>query len=398
MDIEQWLRELHRLGGSDLHLKADRPPLMRIGGELSPTDAAPISEADLRQTLYQMMGTIIANNFEETLEADFSYEVKDLARFRVNVFVQRGRIGSVMRLIPLEVPTIESLGLPEVLRTIAEKPDGLVLVTGPTGSGKSTTLATMIEHINTTRPVHVMTIEDPIEFVYHDKIATINQRELGLDTSGLQRALRAALRQDPDCILMGEMRDPETISFGITASETGHLVFATLHTNDAKQTIERILDTMPPDARDMVRAQLALLLRAIVCQHLCRRSDGTGRVAAQEILVNSPQVSQLIDEGKTRSIDKALEEGGYYNMQTFNQALHTLVQRGLISQQEALGSTSNPDDLRLMFRGIRRGTSASETDQFQPEGGGRSQNPPKQPPAGGSTGDKKPKFGRGFDF
>ncbi len=390
MDIELWLRELDRLNGSDLHLKVGRPPLIRIGGDLQPTDAAPLTDEELRATLYQMMGQRIVQSFEEKMEADFSYEIEGLARFRVNVFVQRGRVGCVMRLIPIDTPTIDGLGLPPVLKTISENLDGLVLVTGPTGSGKSTSLAAMIEHVNTSEPLHIITIEDPIEFVYEDKVATINQRELGLDTGSLNNALRAALRQDPDVILMGEMRDPETIGFGITAAETGHLVFATLHTNDAKQTIERILDTMPPDARDMVRAQLALLLRAIICQHLCKRADGTGRIAAQEILVNSPQMSQLIEEGKTRSIDRALMEGGYYGMQTFNQALYALVQKGEVTQEEALAATANPEDLRLMFRGIRRGTSSDETDGS----GGPAPMPGSDAP--------KPKDGakidRGFDF
>jgi twitching motility protein PilT len=410
MEIEVWLRELHRQGGSDLHLKVDRPPLMRVNGDLMPTEAPPLSDSELRAMLYDMMGERVVQKFEETLEADFSYEVEGIARFRVNVFIQRGRIGSVMRLIPLEVPTVEALGLPPVLKTVAENVDGLVLVTGPTGSGKSTTLASMIEHINETAPVHIITIEDPIEFVYRDQMATINQRELNIDTTALHGALRAALRQDPDVILMGEMRDPETINFGITAAETGHLVFATLHTNDAKQTLERILDTVPPDARDMVRSQLAILLRAIICQHLCRRSDGTGRIAAQEILVNSPQMSQLIEEGKTRSIDRALMEGEYYGMQTFNQALYKLVQQGLISQDEALTSTASPEDLKLMFRGIKRGTSSDET-----AGGGATGFTPPRPAPGqaggggsggqgglggqaGPAGPKKPKIDRGFDF
>lgn len=401
MDIDFLLRELDSKGGSDLHLKVGRPPLMRIAGDLLQTDAAPLTDNELRAALYEIMGERVVKRFEENLEADFSYELPGVARFRVNVFVQRGHVGSVMRLIPMDVPTVDALGLPQVLKNIAENLDGLVLVTGPTGSGKSTTLAAMIEHVNETAPVHVITIEDPIEFVYEDKMATLNQRELGLDTNALSNALRAALRQDPDVILMGEMRDPETIGFGITAAETGHLVFATLHTNDAKQTIERILDTMPPDARDMVRAQIAILLRAIICQHLCKRADGTGRIAAQEILVNSPQMSQLIEEGKTRSIDRALMEGSYYGMQTFNQALYNLVQGGTITQEEALGATANPEDLKLMFRGVMRGGNTSETAAHEGNAGSSGQlggSSNKSSTAGEDAGEKKPKFGRGFDF
>lgn len=389
MDLDLCLRELERQNGSDLHLKVNRPPLFRIRGDLLPTDAPPLTDNELRATLYNIMNPRQIKQFEETHEADFSYEIPGLARFRVNVFMQRGNIGAVMRLIPLEVPTVESLGLPPVLNKLADHENGLVLVTGPTGSGKSTTLAAMIEHINQTRPVHIITVEDPIEFVYADKEATINQRELGIDTGSLMSALRAVLRQDPDIILMGEMRDAETIRFGITAAETGHLVFATLHTNNATQTLDRILDTMPPDARDMVRSQLAVILRGIVCQRLCKRADGTGRIAAQEILWNSPNISQLIAENKTRSVEKAIEEGSYYGMQTFNQALFHLAQKGLITQDEAYENSDTPEDLKLMFRGIQKGTSAGEAEAFAPPSDAKKASLAKS---------EKPKPGRGFDF
>lgn len=384
MDLDGCLKELDRLGGSDLHLKVGRPPLMRIRGDLMPTDAPALTDDDLKATMYNIMNPRLIRDFEENSESDFSYEIAGLARFRVNVFAQRGHMGVVMRLIPLETPTVEMLGLPEVINKIADNENGLVLVTGPTGSGKSTTLAAMIERVNQTRAVHIMTVEDPIEFAYSDKVATINQRELGIDTGALANALRAVLRQDPDIILMGEMRDPETIKFGITAAETGHLVFATLHTNDATQTIDRILDTMPPDTRDMVRSQLSIILRGIVCQRLCKRADGIGRVAAQEILVNTGFISQLIMENKTRSIERAIMEGEYYGMHTFNQALYELVQRGLITQEEGLEKSDTPDDLQLMFRGVRRGTSTDES--HGDEGGG-----------GGDGGGEK-KRSRGFDF
>ncbi len=386
MDLNTCLRELERQGGSDLHLKVGRPPLFRIRGDLLPTEVPPLSDADIKNMLYGIMTPRLIKQFEETSEMDFSYEVPDLGRFRVNMFVQRGHIGCVMRLIPLEVPTVESLDLPPVLNKIADNENGLVLVTGPTGSGKSTTLAALIEHINQNYPVHIITVEDPIEFVYTDKTSTINQRELGIDTGDLISALRGMLREDPDIILMGEMRDVETIRFGITAAETGHLVFATLHTNSAPQTIERILDTMPPDARDLVREQLAMILRGIICQRLCKRADGIGRIAAVEVLVGTETVRQLILENKTKGIIKVMQEGSYFGMQTFNQALYNLAQRGLITQEEALSKSDTPEDLKLMFRGVMKGTSAQEV---APEAGMTGK--PK-------TGEAQKKKDRGFEF
>ncbi len=394
MDLDACLKELDRQNGSDLHIKVGRPPLLRVRGDLLPSEYPPLTAQEIKEAFYAIMTPRLIKNFEETCEADFSYEIPGLARFRVNMFVQRGNPGVVMRLIPIETPTIEGLGLPPILNQIADSENGLVLVTGPTGSGKSTTLAAMIEHINQVSPVHIMTVEDPIEFVYTDKIATINQRELGLDTGALQNALRAVLRQDPDIILMGEMRDPETIRFGITAAETGHLVFATLHTNDAPQTIERILDTMPPDARDLVREQLALILRGVVCQRLAKRADGTGRIAAQEILVANETVRQLIAENKTKSIHKAMQDGTYYGMQTFNQALFNLVQAGTITQDEALNNSDTPEDLTLLFKGIRKGTSAAETAGTQEAPvAGRKKITFEAPAA-----DAQKKPNRGFDF
>jgi len=386
MDLNACLRELERQGGSDLHLKVGRPPLFRIRGDLLPTEAPPLSDADIKNMLYSIMSPRLIKQFEETSELDFSYEVTDIGRFRVNMFVQRGHIGCVMRLIPLEVPTVEALDLPPVLNKIADNENGLVLVTGPTGSGKSTTLAALIEHINQNYPVHIITVEDPIEFVYTDKIATINQRELGIDTGDLMSALRGMLREDPDIILMGEMRDVDTVRFGITAAETGHLVFATLHTNSAPQTIERILDTMPPDARDLVREQLAMTLRGIICQRLCKRADGIGRIAAVEVLVGTETVRQLMLENKIKSIIKVMQDGSYFGMQTFNQALYSLVQRGLITQEEALSKSDTPEDLKLMFRGVMRGSSAQEiAPDISPAGRPKSGEPQK-------------KKDRGFEF
>jgi twitching motility protein PilT len=266
-------------------------------------------------------------------------------------------------------------------------------VTGPTGSGKSTTLACMIQHINTTRSVHVMTIEDPIEFVYQDELSTINQRELNIDTYNLVQALRAALRQDPDVVLMGEMRDLETMRFAVTAAETGHLVFSTLHTNDAKQTLDRILDTFPADEVKQVRSQLALVLRGVISQRLVKRADGTGRIAAIEIMVNSPNVRQLVEEGAVRDIEKAMENDTYYGMQTFNQGLLDLVQQGAITEEEAVSASGAPEDLKLGFRGITRGSTSGELDMDFSVDAKKA----KKPAAGSkSAGDSK--FGRGFDF
>jgi twitching motility protein PilT len=372
MDLDQLLIELGQHGGSDLHLKGGRPPIFRIHGDLYPQTGFPeITQEEMRDTLYRLMGPERARIFEQELEADFSYEIPNFARFRVNTFVQRGQIGAVMRLIPLEVPAIETLALPPVMRELCDCANGLVLVTGPTGSGKSTSLAAMVNYINKKYPRHIITIEDPIEFVHSDETSVVNQRELGLDTHELHRALRAALRQDPDVILMGEMRDPDTIHFAITAAETGHLVFSTLHTNDAKQSLDRILGTFEGAEANQVRMQLALVLRGILCQRLIKRADGQGRVAAIEILINTSHVKQIIEEGATRDLEKAIMEGAHHAMQTFNDALFELYRSGQITEEEALGNSATPDDLKLLMRGVRKGSSAEElaTEMGLPRGG-----------------------------
>jgi len=426
MDLDQLLIELGQQGGSDLHLKTGRPPIFRLHGELVPQTTYPeITPEEMRETMFRLMGPERSRIFEQELEADFSYEIPNFARFRVNAFIQRGLMGSVMRLIPIQIPTIEELGLPHVMKELCDCPNGLVLVTGPTGSGKSTSLAAMIQYLNQTYHRHIITIEDPIEFVYTDANSTINQRELGLDTHELNRALRAALRQDPDVILMGEMRDPDTIHFGITAAETGHLVFSTLHTNDAKQSLDRILGTFEGAEANQIRLKLALVLRGVLSQRLLKRADGQGRVAAIEIMINTPHIRELIEAGSTRDLEKAILEGGHYQMQTFNQALHAHFKAGAISEEEALSNSSAPEDLMLMIRGIRRGTSADEFSSggatgaapaaAKVAGGGASSRPggtgggpkpgggasgaPGGGAAGGSTppGQKKPP-GRGFEF
>jgi twitching motility protein PilT len=354
--LDDVLKELIVKGGSDLHLKVGRPPMFRIAGDLVPSGGAALSEADVQGMLLQVLGPSGFRGLEEHFESDSSYLLGELARFRVNAFKRMGQYGAAFRLIPLTVPTIEMMKLPPVLKEICKAPQGLVLVTGPTGSGKSTTLAAMMDHLNETQPLHVVTIEDPVEFVYEDKKCTINQRQLGNDVKSLNEALRRVLRQDPDVILMGEMRDRETMELAMRAAETGHLVFSTLHTNDAKQTIDRIIDSFPPDTRAQVRAQLAHTLHAVVGQRLVKRADGPGRIAAVEVMIASPQIRELIAEGKTSAVEKAIAgSGDYYRMQTFNQALARLVQDGSISPQEALASSATPGDLRLMLRGFSSG-------------------------------------------
>jgi twitching motility protein PilT len=359
-DIDAVLRELVQRRGSDLHLKVGRPPLMRLSSELLPSEFAPLSEADLEAVLRRIAGEEGWRRLTAECEVDTSYQIEGVARFRVNAFKERGQYGAALRVIPLSTPTIDGLGLPAVLKDICNAPQGLVLVTGPTGSGKSTTLASMINHINESEPLHIVTIEDPIEFLYQDKKCTIRQRQLGTDVKSLGEALRRVLRQDPDVILVGEMRDPETIELALHAAETGHLVFSTLHTNDAKQTLDRIVMTFPSDAHGQIRAQLALALEAVISQRLVRRTDGTGRVAAMEVMINSPQIRDLVAEGKTSSIEKAIASSGdYYRMQSFNQALAKLVQSKAITEEEALGNASNPGDLRLLLRGVASGSGGT---------------------------------------
>ncbi len=401
LEIDKLLAELAEKNGSDLHLKVGRPPIYRLAGNMVGTGYEEISPNDMRDGIYRLMAASVRKKFEENLEADFSYEVPGLARFRVNVFVQRGQIGAVFRLVPIEVPSIDGLGLPPVLKVLADRPNGLVLVTGPTGSGKSTTLACMIEHINTTRPVHIVTVEDPIEFVYTDQLATVNQRELGIDTKELHSALRAVLRQDPDVILIGEMRDRETMNFAITAAETGHLVFSTLHTNDAKQTLDRVLDAFP-DTAQQIRMQMALLLRGVVSQRLLRRADGMGLVPAMEILVNTAHITEIIEKGATRELEKAIAEGRHYQMQTFNQSLLDLVKGGMVTEDEALASSPAPEELRLGLRGVTKGSAAAGVDlDFGDVTPGGAKTKPASPGAGAQNkpaDGNKPKISRGFDF
>jgi twitching motility protein PilT len=360
--IDDILKELVVRGGSDLHLKVGRPPLMRISSDLVATEFPALDARDLETMLLAVLDRDGMNRLRQDYEMDASYEITDVARFRVNAFKRMGQLGAAFRVIPLSTPTIEMMGLPLTLKDIIKAPQGLVLVTGPTGSGKSTTLAAMIDHLNDTEPLHIVTVEDPVEFVYTDRKCTVTQRQLGSDVKSLKEALRRALRQDPDVILMGEMRDAETIEMAMHAAETGHLVFSTLHTNDAKQTLDRIVDSFPVDAAHQVRSMLALTLQAVISQRLVRRADGNGRVAAVEIMINSPNIRELIAEGKTTQIEKVIASSSeFYKMQTFNQALARLVQSKTVTEEEACSASANPNDLKLMLKGITGGGGGSST-------------------------------------
>ena len=340
---------------SDIHLKAGLPPVFRIDGNLRPLPKAPrLTTESVRSMCDAIMNDRQRTKFEEMNEIDLAYGVPGLGRFRANVFMQRNSVSAVFRAIPFKIATLEDLLMPPVLKKISEEPRGLVLVTGATGSGKSTTLAAMIDHINGNRTAHVVTIEDPIEYLHRDRKCIINQREVGFDTTGFAPALKSSLRQDPDVILVGEMRDLETAETAIAAAETGHLVLSTLHTIDAPETISRIISMFPPHQQRHVRMQLANILKGVVSQRLIPRIEGTGRVAAVEVMISTGRVRELIDDQeKTVHLRDTIAKGyTTYGMQTFDQALMDLVKRKVISYDEALRQSSNPDDFKLKFSGI----------------------------------------------
>ena len=363
--IDELLRVAAAFGASDLHCKAGSQPFMRIGGELRPISTAPrLTQEDTLDMAFSMMSNRQKQRFKEVSEADIAYGVSGLGRFRANVFQQRGSVGMVLRVIPDKVRSITELGLPPVIERIAEEQRGLVLVTGTTGSGKSTTLAAMIDYINGNRGGHVITIEDPIEFLHRDKRSFVTQREVDVDTRSFAEALRGALRQDPDVILVGEMRDHETIETALTAAETGHLVLSTLHTLDATETIRRIVSSFPPHLQKSVRIQLAGIVRAVISMRLVRAAEGPGRVPACEVMVSTGLIRDyIINEEKTSLIRDAIAAGtSQYGMQTFDQSLFTLHQSGLITLDEALRGSSNPDEFRLRVSGIRSASDQAKED------------------------------------
>jgi twitching motility protein PilT len=370
VSLSELLHKLSEIGGSDLHITTGTPPLVRLHGEIRALDGyRPLTSGETKQLAYSVLTDAQKHRFEENLELDFSFGVKGLSRFRANVFNQRGAVGAVFRAIPYEIKTFDELGLPAVLKELCTKPRGLVLVTGPTGSGKSTTLAAVIDKINKERHEHILTIEDPIEFLHNHKSCIVNQREVNADTHGFAQALRTALRQDPDVVLVGEMRDLETIESALRIAETGHLTFATLHTNSAVSTINRIIDVFPSMQQAQVRAQLSLTLEGILCQSLLPRADGRGRALAMEILVPNSAIRNLIREDKVHQVYSMMQTGqDIHGMQTFNQSLATLFHKRIISKEMALQRSSNVTELRdLIDRGAGiNGNGSNSRPQMPP--------------------------------
>lgn len=375
MNINELLRKANTQEASDLHIKVGSPPILRIYGELTLlTSEKKISNEDAIKIALSVMSPAQADFFKKKNDMDLAYSVPGLGRFRCNIFMQRGTVGLVFRVIPIRIPTLQELVLPEVIEKIAMEQRGLILVTGTTGSGKSTTLASMIDMINSTRTEHIITIEDPIEYLHRDKKSIINQREIGNDTESFSKALRQALRQDPDVILVGEMRDFETIQTSLVAAETGHLVLSTLHTIDATETINRIISVFPPYQHKQVRMQLASVLKSIISMRLVPRADGKGRVPAVEVLIATATIKDcILDPDKTKSISDIIEQGAiHYNMQSFDQSLFSLFKSGLITYEEALRRATNPDDFVLKVKGIQS-TSALSLEGFErkPDGNDR---------------------------
>ncbi len=355
--IDELASELVTLGGSDLHLKVGAAPMIRIHGELGALQRQEVLRPeDTENMLRDIIPDKMNESFEEEGEADFSYAISGVGRYRVNAFRQRGSISIVMRFIPFGIPKFEDLGLPDAIKTLAFEERGIVLVTGTTGSGKSTTLASMLNLVNRSMSKHIVTIEDPIEFLHHDDQCLINQREVGTDTVSFARALKRVLRQDPDIILVGEIRDSESAQIALSAAETGHLVLSTLHTLDATETINRMIDLFPPHERSQVRTMLAGTLRGIIGQRLIRTCDGTGRAAACEVMVTTGRIQDFIlDPKQTSQIQEAISEGEYYGMQTFDQALLKLVEKERVDYEEALKAASRQQDFRLMVQSLGLG-------------------------------------------
>jgi len=366
MDVNELLKTAHSQGASDLHIKVGSYPILRINGQLSPLSTGTrLSQEDTLKIAFSVMSPGQRETFKKRNDIDLAYSVPGLGRFRCNIFIQRGTIGLVFRVIPMRIPTIEELFLPEVLKKVSMEPRGLILVTGTTGSGKSTTLASMIDNINTNKTDHIMTIEDPIEYLHRDKRSIVNQREIGNDTESFSKALRAALRQDPDVILVGEMRDFETIQTALTAAETGHLVLSTLHTIDATETVNRIISVFPPYQHKQVRMQLASVLKAIISMRLVPKMEGEGRVPAVEVLIATATIKDcILDPDKTKMIPDVITQGAlHYGMQTFDQSLFKLYKSELISYEEAMRRATNPDDFALKVKGIHSTSDLAYDEQ-----------------------------------
>ena len=363
LNLQQLLKAMVEKGASDLHIATGTPPQLRIDGSLVPLRTNPLNPVETKQLCYSVLTDSQKLRFEEDMELDFSFGVRGLARFRGNLFQQRGAVGGAFRTIPFKIKTFEELALPPVFEELCSKPRGLVLVTGPTGSGKSTTLAAMIDKINTERHEHIMTVEDPIEYLHAHKNCLVNQREIGSDTNSFKKALKYILRQDPDIVLIGEMRDLETIEAALVTAETGHLVFATLHTNSAAQTINRIIDVFPPNQQSQIRAQLSFVLEGVIAQTLIPRADGNGRVPSLEIMVPNAAIRNLIREDKIHQIYSQMQIGqGKSGMQTMNQSLATLYSRRLISLEEAITHSSEPEELQQII------ATGGGTQQARPAG------------------------------
>jgi twitching motility protein PilT len=369
-DIDRALAHVVEREGSDLHVKADSPPVARVHGDLWAVQGAEtLSPSDTEAALQTIATEQQLAEFAENGEADFSYQLEGVSRFRVNAFRQRGAVSIALRAIPFSVRTIDDLGLPEVVRRLAEEPRGIILLTGTTGSGKSTTLAAMIDHINSTRARHIVTMEDPIEYLHKDKLSIINQREVGSDTKSFAQAMKRVLRQDPDVILIGEMRDEETVRTALSAAETGHLVMSTLHTLDASETINRIIDFFPPHLQQQARVMLASTLKGAISQRLVPRIDREGRVAVSEVMVVTGRIQDLIlNPEETGRITEVISEGDFYGMQTFDQALLGYVREGIVSEEVALETASSPHDFKLML--AAGGQRASGIEQIASNGDG----------------------------
>ena len=351
--LHHLLKSMVEKGASDLHITTGSPPQLRVDGRLVPMKLPPLTPMETKQICYSVLTEAQKHKFEEENELDLSFGVKGLSRFRANIFMQRGAVAGAFRTIPFKVMSFQELGLPPVISTLADKPRGLILVTGPTGSGKSTTLASIIDKINAERHAHIITVEDPIEYLHVHRNSVVNQREVGSDTASFKKALKYILRQDPDVVLIGEMRDQETVEAALTIAETGHLCFATLHTNSAIQTINRILDVFPPNQQGQIRAQLSFVLEGVITQNLLPKLSGSGRVLAMEIMIPNAAIRNLIREDKLHQVYSQMQIGqSKFAMQTFNQSLYSLLQKRLIHVDEAMARSSDPDELRNLINGV----------------------------------------------